>query len=209
MKGKTGKLLIFELILCYMVLLVLISHARGPDKFQRDSGGPVWTASDLQCFDEMELSKVEGTVLHMESATFGRNIVFQREIKIDGVDGVFVGFLIDCPQEYQGTHLAVDLYNEAAGYNEGGARYMHTLSQGKNEISCRLFVGENAPDTALIRIFTADLANYDIQELQIYTLHKTEKVGAGMWIALLLAVAATAVTGAVGWNRRKNGGQNL
>lgn len=203
MKGKAGKLFICELILCYMVGLVIISYARGPEKYRRDPSGPKWTASDFSCFDDTGQSQVLKDVLHVENITPGRNIAFQTEVELTGVDGFGISFLIDCPLEYQGTHLAVDLYNEAAGYDEGSVEYMHMLSEGENKISCELVPGEGAPNTASLRIFTADVVNYNIRELRIDTLQKTAKVSAGMWAALLFAVAATAITWAVAWKQRK------
>ena len=197
LKNILKRLLIVEIITYYIVVLTIISHVRGPEKYQRDPAGPVWTASDFSCFDDTGRSRVQEDKLHMENTTAGHNIIFQTEVNMIGSDGFYINFFIDCPPEYQETHLAVDLFNEEAGCDEGNVEYMHTLSEGENKIVCELFPQENVPGTAFMRIFTSDSANYNVQDLQIYSLCKAEKVSVSMILTLVLMVVAMVITGVI------------
>jgi len=203
--GKTmlKRLLIVEILFCYILTLAVVSHIRGPDQYKEDARSIQWTAESFLCVDDTGLSGVKGNTLHVQNDVPGRNIEFRTGVQLAEDTGFRISFLIDCPAEFAGDGIAVDLYNEEARFDWPYQVYIYTLSAGTNKISYDLFSGENAPDTAWLRIFTSSKSNYDIQNLRVCHLIQVEKVSVGLKAALFAGLLAVAVTGSVSWRWKK------
>jgi len=202
-KSTRRGLLIAEILFCYMLALAVISHVRGPEKYEEDTKNTRWTAESFLCVDDTGLSGVRGNTLHVQNDVPGRNIEFRTGVQLAENMGFQISFYIDCPADFAGDGIAVDLYSDESGYDWPYQIYIHTLSAGVNEVSCSLFPGEGAPDNAWLRIFTSSKADYDIQDLQVCRLIQAEKVSVGLKAALGVGLLATVITGAAGWRRKK------
>ncbi len=197
------RLLMFEILLCYILALAVVSYIRGPDKYKEDTRSIQWAAESFLCIDDTGLSGVKGNTLHVQNDVPGQNIEFRTGVQLAEDIGFRISFFIDCPADFAGGGIAFDLYNDEAGDDWPYQVYNYALSAGPNEISYDLFPGENAPDAAWLRIFTSSKANYDIQNLRICRLMQVEKVSARLKVALCASLLAVAVTGSVIWWRKK------
>ena len=207
--GKVRKVVIItEIIICYMAVLTVVSYARGPERY-----GP----AEEPLLTELDFSDINGLPAELASAPFtfesqgqGEAVGCLADVDLRAMHGICVSFSADCPAEYAGGILCVDLCNGETGYDYPEQEYQLTLQAGQNEADFVLDPGQEHPDMAKLRFFTLDAAGYRLENVRIYedvSLPKVPnglKIGVGVCI-LLLAVTATA--GAVGRRKAEKDGQ--
>lgn len=184
--------LIIELIVCYMALLNIVSHAMGPQKFEAATDKPLLTASDFVSFQG---ETVHGQSLRLENPTSGEVSGYSAQLSLKGLKRVYIHFQIDCPTEQVGAGLCVDLYDQESGYDNEEQEYRLFLQEGMNEVSSVLEIGETAPEKAELRFFTGDITDYVINDLQIYRDVPLAKVTPAMiyvFVGSIFVLVATA-----------------
>ena len=184
-------LMIFEVIVCYMALLNIISHARGPQNYDILADTPLAVVSDFSSFDGG--STEQGMLL--ENQTPGTAVGYQAELSLNELESIYISFSVDCPAEYAGGTLIVDLYDYESNYDSPEQEYHLTLQQGVNEAVFSLKPGENAPSNAMLRFFTTDPAKYQLDSLQIYkeqSLPKVTNIMVTVAVVFLIAIVLTA-----------------
>ena len=180
------RLLIIEVLIFYFCILNLVSHARGPVPYQKDIDYPLLQAEDFQPFFDMGIAQTDAT-LPLLNTTEGRATGYQGDIILTGIEGVYVSFQIECPTDEVGKTIVVDLYNVEAGYDLPEQEKQIVLQAGLNEIDILLSPGQNAPESAQLRIFTVEAADFTITELGIFKLVRQPKITGGM-MAIPVAV---------------------
>lgn len=167
-KSKKIKwLLIAEIIVFYMSLLNLLSHVRALAPYRVITEDVLLTAEDFQSFRSPEVFGTNG-VLSFGNETDGEVEGYQCQLVLSDLGGLSVCFEIDCPAAYAGNVLTVDLFNAQAGYDSSEQEEQTSLLAGWNTVEIALAPGENAPDTAQLRIFTTQPAQYEVRDLQVY-----------------------------------------
>ena len=185
-------LLLLEVVICYMALLNLVSHSRGPERYRVLTGTPLVTISDFIGFDGS--GSEQGLVL--ENQIPGTAVGYQAELPLIGLEGIYISFSVDCPPEYAGSVLITDLYDFESGYDSPEQEYQLTLQPGVNELEVSLRVSENAPSKAQLRIFTTDIADYSLNNLHAHQEQSIPKITAAMAAAAIISFAAIVVTSA-------------
>ena len=189
-------LLIFEAVVCYMALLNIVSHARGPQNYGVLTDTPLVSVSDFTGFDGGGTE--QGLLLENQSP--GTAVGYQADLTLSGLYSIVISFSVSCPAEYAGGVLIVDLYNYESGYDRPEQEYQLVLQEGDNEAAFSLNPGENAPENALLRIFTVDAAGYEVSELQVYQEQPLPKVTDAMVVVTaVLAVITVATAFAYYW----------
>lgn len=184
-------LLIFEAVVCYMALLNIVSHIRAPQQYGPATDVPLVSISDFIGFDG---GGTEQGLLLLENQTLGTAVGYQAELTLSGLDSIYFSFSVDCPAEYAGGTLIVDLYNYESGYDSPEQEYQLVLQEGDNEAAFSLRPGENAPEKALLRLFTVDAARYEVSGLQVYREQPLPKVTGAMVAVTAILVAITVAT---------------
>ena len=156
-------LLIFEVIVCYMALMTVVSHIRGPQRYEVISDMPLLDASDFTAFDGASAEKA----LKLSNQAPGTAVGYLAQLPLIGLERIHISFEVDCPAEYSGGMLILDLYNYESGYDSEEQEYRLTLQEGLNEVSVSLEPGEAAPEQAQFRVFTLDAAGYEVRNLQV------------------------------------------
>ena len=176
-----------------MAVLTAVSYARGPARYET-AKRPLLATEDFISFAGQP-AKPGGEFL-LENGTAGTAVGYQAGLDLAALDGVLISFQTECPAEYAGGTLFVDLYNGEAGYDSPEQEFVLTVQAGHNEASFVLEPGPDHPDTVLLRFFTLGRAGYALEDVQIYEQVPMPKVSAGMWIgvgACFLLLAGTAV----------------
>ena len=184
--------LIFELVVCYMALMNIVSHAMGPQNYKVVTDEPLLTVSDFVSFQG---ETVQGQSLRLENPTSGNASGYSAQLSLEGLERVYICFRIDCPAEQVGAGLCVDLYDQESGYDNAEQEYRLFLQEGMNEASFVLEIGETAPEKAELRFFTGDVTDYVINDLQIYRDVPLAKVTSAMiyvFIGSIFVLVATA-----------------
>lgn len=175
-----------------MALLNIISHLRGPVSYEISKTTPLLSASDFISFD----GKNAGERLVLENLKEDSVAGYQAKLSIQGIQSIYIQFLIDCPPKYAGKTLFVDLYNFESNYDSPDQEKEIILKNGINEIKISLQPGEKAPTECMLRIFTTDLAEYEISDLYVYEQNEMPKITFYMIAFLggwLLIVGMTAI----------------
>lgn len=192
MTGKRGILkaiLIIEIIVCYMAVLTVISHIRGPEP---------WVLSDaplLRTEDFMPLNSVKPEteeVFHFQNDGKGDAVGFSAPLGLQGVERIQISFQVECSNEYAGGLLCVDLCAE--GYDNPEQEKQIELQAGSNDVSFELSPGDGSPDYAQLRFFTVSPADFKITELRIYQVVPAPKVSLGMALFAAVCIIALVVT---------------
>lgn len=199
-KAKLKWIIIVELIVFYFSLLNVISHARGPVPYQIDTSQPVVRIEDFVPMAEMGVDATE-TALPFYNAVEGSAVGYQTEVSLQSVNPINIQFQIECPPEQSGTTLYVDLYNFEASYDNPEQEKQIVLQEGLNQIQFDLNKGEQAPGTAYLRLFTLNVVDYQIEQLQIYEKMALPKVSTPMWVAVV--VMGIVLLGTIGYKMVK------
>lgn len=190
MRFRLKVLLIFEAVVCYMAMLNIVSHARGPQNYGVLTDIPLVSVSDFAGFDGGRTEQG----LRLENQVPGTAVGYQAELMLSGLDSIYLRFSVYCPAEYAGGTLIVDLYNYESGYDSPEQEYQLILQEGINEAAFSLHPGESAPDKALLRLFTLDAAGYEVSGLQVYQEQPLPKVTGAMVAVTAILVAITVAT---------------
>jgi len=197
-----GRLMVVEIIVCYMAVLTLVSHVRGPEKYRIAAESPLLAAEEFTSF----AGEAAGGELRLENDASGAAVGYSAKLSLKDLEGIHVAFQTDCPAEYAGGTLYVDLYDFEAGYDNAEQEYRLTLEQGINTADFTLHPGESAPDDAQLRFFTLDPAGYDVEGLAVSPVEALPKVSPAMTAAAISCFAVLAATAAAyGLGKRKTG----
>lgn len=152
-----------ELLAIYFSILSVISFVRATEQCQK-SKDPLLTYSDFfVVVGESEATASEDSlVFHSKDAV---DKVFSAGLSLQNLESIWVEFVVNCPEEYQGSVLHVDLW--ADGYDNSEQEFETILKVGKNKIAGVLHKGDHAPDEAQFRIFSLDPGEYSVEELFI------------------------------------------
>ena len=183
-------LLIFEAVACYMALLNIVSHVRAPQQYVPATDAPLVSVSDFTGFDGGGTEQG----LRLENQAPGTAVGYQAELTLSGLDSIYLRVSVDCPAEYAGGVLFVDLYNYESGYDSPEQEYQLVLQEGANEAAFILKPGEGAPEKALLRLFTLDAAGYEVNDLQVYQEQPLPKVTGAMVAVAAILIAITVAT---------------
>lgn len=187
-----NRLIVIEIVVCYMVLLTIISYARGPERYQALTSTPLLQSEDFVPYLG-DLSKEAGFVF-IENETLGIAVGYAAPLELHKDERFQVSFWLDCPAEFAGGALYTDLFNGETAYDSPEQEVCNVLQVGHNEFQFSLDTGENPPDTALLRFFTGDYAGYQLNEIQVCREEMIPKVSKKMWAVLsacLLTLAGT------------------
>lgn len=182
-----GRLIVVELIVCYLAVLTLVSHARGPVKYRAATESPLLDVEDFVSF----VGAREDAILLVNDMA-GQAAGLAAELPLEGLEGIRVAFQVDCPPEYAGGTLVVDLYNAEAGYDSAEQEFSLELEPGVNMVERTIDPGESAPGRAQLRIFTLDPAGYGIHDLAVYPVEAMPKLGMGLLAAAAACFACLA-----------------
>lgn len=206
-KGKKrawlGRLVIVEMIVCYMAALTLVSHARGPVKYRTATEKPLLETAGFTSFAG---EPAQGDALLLENDTAGQAVGFAAELPLEGLEGIRVAFQADCPPDYAGGTLVVDLYNAKAGYDSAEQEFSLALEPGVTAVEQTLAPGESAPGRAQLRFFTLDTVSCSIRGLSVCPVEALPKVGRGL-LAAVAACFAMLAASTIWWyaDRRTEG----
>ena len=106
---------IVGVIVCYMAILTAISYARGPEHW-RPAEPPVLESGAFTSFAGEAAG--ENGPLPMENGPDGQAVGHQAEVELIGGAALQVSLKVECPAEYAGNTLIVDLYNDQVGYDD-------------------------------------------------------------------------------------------
>ena len=198
-----GRLMVVEIIVCYMAVLTLVSHARGPEKYRAATDAPLLAADSFTSFTG-EPAGEDG--LRLANSTAGQAVGFAAELPLESRERIQAAFLVDCPPEFAGSILHVDLYEPDAGYDNDEQEATLVMQPGLNAVSLTLWTGENAPESSQLRFFTLDLADCGIYDLSICPVEALPKVGRGLLAAVAACFLILAATTALWAECRKKAG---
>lgn len=185
---------IVEVIVCYMAILAAISYARGPGHW-RPVEPPVLESGAFTSFDG-EAAGENGS-LSMENGPGGQAVGYQAEVELSGGAALQVSLKVECPAEYAGNTLIVDLYNYEAGYDDPAQESQVALQEGANQMDLPLDPGASPPERASLRLFTLDPAGYQLEDVTVRQMERMPKVPGSVWIGLAVCLALPLVTLAV------------
>lgn len=195
-------ILVFELIVSYMALLTMISHARAPEVYRAQTDQPILTASDFLAFSG---ETAEGELIFQNDVS-GVAVGYQGDLQLTGVERVCVSFSIRCPEAYAGRTVYVDLYNYESGYDSPEQEVALTLREGSYPVEPTLFPGEGAPDSAKLRIFTVESADYLISNVIVCEETPMPKVSTAVYCVAIVVWLCTLITAVYCWRRWINEG---
>ena len=154
-------------IFLYFAVLTCISYQRASEEFRIDKNAQQLIGyQDFIVMNGNEGERVEPDGLVFNSSD-GSAKVFAARVNLAELRTISVQFTVDCPKEYAGTTLHVDLYDGEA-YDAPEQEFSVVLAPGVNQINEVLDKGENAPEEAWLRIFTLEPAGYSIHNLKVY-----------------------------------------
>jgi len=189
--------LIFEVIVCYMAVLNIVSHLRGPQQYVVISDVPLLTASNFIPFGENDVQ--EASTLQINNEVQGVPTGHWANLPLSRLNRIFISFQLECPQKYAGGILSTDLYNEACGYDREDQEFRLTLQEGLNDVSAWIDVSDSAPDEAQLRIFTVDIADYEVTDLGIFQAVPVPRVTVGMTAVTIVCFLLLGTTLVLYW----------
>lgn len=172
------KILIVELIVCYIATLSIVSYMRAPERYKRMEE-PVINVSDFE-LNSGEPIIIDEAGIRMKNDTPGVPVVLQADIELCGLDRIRVTYQVNCPEEFQGGILHTDLFSESDYYDAPEQEHILVLQPGVNYADFVIYPGENHPKIAQFRFFTLDLADYKMTEVKIYVEKLQPRVPGGL-----------------------------
>lgn len=122
-----------------------------------------------------------GEGFSLENADADSVVGYMARLCITESEQLRVSFQTECPAEFAGGVLIIDLYNDEAGYDNLEQQYQQTVQEGRSETEFWLSLGDNPPEEAFLRFFTLDPAGYRLENVRIYRGEPLPKVPAGPW----------------------------
>lgn len=114
--------------------------------------------------------------------------VFGTEVNLSNIKGFNVSFNIDCPTEYAGVTIYIDLYNIEANYDSPQSEFAAELRAGSNIIEGMLNPGNKRPDKAILRIFATKKLDIVIKNVSVQQLTVIEAANIPLYIEFALAI---------------------
>ena len=207
-KIKWKWLITAEIIVCYMAVLTVVSYVRGPERYG-PAEEPLLTEADFGDINGLPVDEA-GEPFTFENQTQGEAVGCLADVDLRGMHGICISFEVDCPEEDAGGILCTDLCNGEIGYDYLEQEYQLTLLPGHNGAGFVLDPGPEHPDTATLRFFTLDKADYRLENVQICEEILLPQVPGGLKIgvgACFLLLAVTAIAAAAGRRNSKKDGQ--
>jgi len=190
--GLWRGIIIAEIIVCYFACLAVVSHIRAPEQYRVVTETPLLQTNDFTAFDGKPAEA--GGTLPLKNAVPNEAVGYMAKLMLSELEQIQISFQTECPDEFAGGSLSIDLYNFEAGYDNPEQEYQLILQEGHNEAAFHLTPGENPPEEAFLRIFTLDPAGYWLEDVQIYREERLPKVPAGLWIGVGLCFLLLAGT---------------
>lgn len=156
--------IIAEVIVLYFSILNIISHVCAPIQYEANTEQPLFCAEDFVPLTGDGVQEA-GAVLTFYNQVKGTAVGFLADLDLSIRDEIAVQFQIDCPTQFAGGIVFIDLCNGEAGYDYPEQEYQLVLEPGLNRVAFQLNKGENAPEYAQFRIFTLDPADYTVEQL--------------------------------------------
>lgn len=126
------------------------------------------------------------TALHIYNTVDGAVAGYTGPLSNLGeLECVTIQFQVECPAEFVGNTLIVDLYNYEPSYDNPEQEYHVVLQEGINNISIELLPGQTAPETGELRFFTVNTADYWIENVQVFEKIAQPKVTMPMTFAVV------------------------
>lgn len=206
-KATLKRVMICELILCYMAILVMISHIRAPQPYETIMQTSLLEMNDFESFDGFTVIDQTMTI---KNGAEDQLVGYQAPLQLAGLERIRIMFQIDCDILAEGDNLlSVDLYEAESGYDYAEQENVLRLQEGINEISVSLPIGENAPDAAMLRLFTLDQADWTIHSFHVYEEVPAPKVTPAMIITPIALLTFFGITvfayGFISKKARRNG----
>ena len=198
-------LIIIELLICYMSILTVISYWRGPVQYRALPEEPLLISTDFASFSD---DKVVGAQsLRLQNDFAGNAVGYASLLNLIDLEQIAVSFSVDCPVQYAGNTLHIDLWN--VGYDRDEQEYTVALQGGLNQFDIFLNKGLEAPNEAMLRFFTLDLADYSIENIQVSLAETLPKVSSVLLTVTVVSVLILLFTIFALFNSRNNEMKNV
>lgn len=184
-------LIIVEAIVCYMVFLAVVSYLRGPVRYQISDEIPLLEPQNFTTFAGDPVTAESITLKNFEP---GVPVGCQAQISLQELRRLHISFSLNCPAEYSGGTLFVDLYEPNSAYDNPEQEASFILAEGENFADFSIDTGESAPANAYLRFFTLDPADYTVQNLEICRESVMPRVSKGLTAAMSGCFAVLFIT---------------
>jgi len=188
------RLLIVEIIVCYMATLVVVSYLRGPERYQTITDVPMITTKDLI---SVSGEKSEDNDLSIYNTDTGVLSEYRADISLKGLDQIRVSFSVDCSAKCSGSTLFVDLYEPEAEYDYDEQQVAIMLEEGKNPADFSLNLGKNHPEHAFFRLFMTGPTECVVRGLEVYPEKTLPSVSMRMIFSVIACFAILVGTGII------------
>lgn len=195
-------IIIAEIIICYLAFLTVVSYIRGPERYRTVTDTPLLRSEEFISFAGAPAGTGGG--LRLENTASGAAVGYMARLRLTGLEQIYISFQMECPAEFAGGTLVIDLYNSEAEYDNPEQEYRLTIQEGHSEVECQLTPGESPPEEAFLRVFTLDHAGYQLEEIRICRMELLPRVPVGLWVGVGVCYLALAGTGIVWMVNRKN-----
>lgn len=176
-------ILILEAIIFYFAILNVISYMRAPAVYER-AEEPLIQTEEFQPY--VQMGSVTENILPLVNQQEGTVVGYEKDISSEGLEQLQIQCHIDCPEQYLDAAIFIDLYQES-GYDDPQREQVINLKSGSNDIDVCLEVGDNPPETILVRLFTPSVIDVEIENLQVFEMVKTNRVHPAMYGAVIIS----------------------
>lgn len=176
-------ILVLEAISFYFAVLNVISHMRAPAVYERVEEPLIQTEEFSPYF---QMGVVTDSTLPLVNQEEGVVAGYEKDISSEGLDQLRIQCHIDCPEQYLGAAIFIDLYQQN-GYDDPQREQVINLESGPNDIDVCLEVGDNPPEIIFVRLFTPSVIDVEIENLQVFEMVKTSCVHPAMYGAVVIS----------------------
>lgn len=164
-KESKQKWMMIALLLCaYFCVLIMISYLRAPEQNRREIIRQ-FSCSDFSQIEGMTGGYVsDGRTINLTNGS-GSVSGFSTEVPLVDVEEVEIRFFLRDAEEALGKVLTVDLC--APGYDNAEQEQQVAISQSGMTVTVILTPGDNAPESAALRVFTTDELSCSISDLRV------------------------------------------
>ncbi|MBR1494207.1 MAG: hypothetical protein IJ601_04075 [Acidaminococcaceae bacterium] len=198
--------IIVLIIVLYFLFLTWVSFLRAPSEARAVISGDVIA----EYKDFINLDEGSGAGVEEDKLVFGTGdspaSVFGARVPLADSQGIEVSFTVDCPAEYAGSVVHVDLF-DGAGYDFEEQEFQITLLEGLNEIEQSLYKGANAPEEAWLRIFILENAEIEMRRLKLHELKENDR-HIVLYAAAIVDILILALI-VIGSMKKKVGAENV
>ena len=189
-------LIIVEAIFFYFCILNVISHVKAPMQYIVDADSLLLQAEDFAPLSAAGGEKIENK-LSFVNIVQGTAVGYVADLQLTNLEWISASFQIDCPNEFAGGTIFVDLCNGEQGYDNPEQEQSFKLEAGINTLSCQIYKGDIAPSKAQLRIITLDRANFMVEQLKVEKAFPAPSVTSPMiWVVIFsgIILAVTIIT---------------